>query len=196
LADSDVQVFVGGTWRPDKAAKYAQAAECVGALIAKAGYSLACGPGTGIARHAIDGFRSVPARVGVVRYYLPAQAYMAAVGEEVQGGYDEVVETDLDYPMRNVFQISKSHGLIVISGGDGTLEEILPALIDYGLPVAVLKGSGQAATALEALLEVFPGWRSSVLVGEDPAELARFVFDRLPVGTSASLGNSVACGPE
>jgi len=42
--------------------------------------------------------------------------------------------------MRNVYQISKSYGLIVISGGDGTLEEILPAIIDYELPVAVLKG--------------------------------------------------------
>ena len=194
MADRDVQVFVGGTWRSDKAAVYAEAAECVGALIAEAGYSLACGPGTGIARHAIDGFRSVPSRAGMVRYYLPGRAHMAAVGEEVQDGYDEIVETDLDYPMRNVFQISKSHGLIVISGGDGTLEEILPALIDYELPVAVLKGSGQAATALEALLEVFPGWRSSVLVGDDPAELARFVFERLPVRASASLGNTVACG--
>ncbi len=190
MTDRDIQVFVGGTWRTDKAAEYAQAAECVGALVAEAGYSLACGPGTGIARHVIDGFRSVPSRAGMVRYYLPAQAYMVAVGEEIQDGYDEIVQTDLDYPMRNVYQISKSHGLIVISGGDGTLEEILPALIDYELPVAVLKGSGQAATALEALLEVFPMWRSSVLVGDDPAELARFVFERLPAqaGTALNLG--------
>jgi uncharacterized protein (TIGR00725 family) len=180
LTDSDVQVFVGGTWSSTKAAKYAQAAERVGALIAEAGHSLACGPGTGIARHAIDGFRSVPARAGMVRYYLPGQAHMAAVGEVVQEGADDIVQTDLDYPMRNVYQISKSHGLIVITGGDGTLEEILPALVDYELPVAVLRGSGQAATALEALLGVFPGWRSSVLVGDDPAELARFVLERLP----------------
>jgi uncharacterized protein (TIGR00725 family) len=180
LTNSDVQVFVSGTWRDDKAARYAEAAASVGALIAEAGYSLACGPGTGIARHVIDGFRSVSPRAGVVRYYLPAESHMIAVGEEIQGGYDEIIHTDLDYPMRNVYQVGRSHGLIVISGGDGTLEEILPALIDYRLPVAVLKDSGQAATGLEALLDVFPLWRANVCIADDPAELVRFVFERLP----------------
>jgi predicted Rossmann-fold nucleotide-binding protein len=170
------QIFVSGTWRTDRAAEYASAATTVGALIAKAGYSLACGPGTGIARHAIDGFRSVTNRVGVVRYHLPARHHMEAVGEEVLPGYDEIEQTELDYPMRNVYQVSKSAGLIAISGGDGTLEEILPALIDYQLPVAVLKGAGQAATALEVLLGVFPEWQPYVLIGDDPEQLADFVL--------------------
>src|SRR6266487_4333780 len=123
LTDRDSQIFVSGTWRADKAAKHAQAAACVGRLIAEAGYSLACGPGTGIARYVIDGFRAVPTRKGVVRYYLPAESHMVNVGEEIQEGSDEIVKTDLDYPMRNVFQISQSRGLIVVTGGDGTLEE-------------------------------------------------------------------------
>jgi hypothetical protein len=72
---------------------------------------------------------------------------MRAVGEEVEPGYDEIIQTDLDYPMRNVYQVSRSNGLIAITGGDGTLEELLPALIDYDLPVSILKGSGQAASA-------------------------------------------------
>lgn len=180
LTDRNSQIFVAGTWNSEKAAKYAQVAARIGELIALEGYSLACGPGTGISRHVIDGFRSVTSRTGVVRYYLPAETYMAAVGEEVQPGYDEIVQTDLDYPMRNVYQIGKSSGLIVVTGGDGTLEEILPALIDYNLPVSVLKGSGQAAVAIEALLDVFPVWQASVLVGDSPDDLTRFVFDRLP----------------
>jgi hypothetical protein len=87
---------------------------------------------------------------------------MQGVGEEVEPGSDEIIQTDLDYPMRNVHQISKSVGLIVISGGDGALEEILPALADYGLPVSALRGSGQAAVALEALVQIFPEWAPSV----------------------------------
>jgi uncharacterized protein (TIGR00725 family) len=193
LTDRDVQVFVSGTWRSDKAARYSEAAMSVGALIAEAGYSLACGPGTGIARHVIDGFRSVSPRAGVVRFYLPAPSYMTAVGEEIADGSDEIIQTDLDYPMRNVYQVSKSHGLIVISGGDGTLEEILPALIDYKLPVAALKGSGQAATALEALLDVFPSWRANVHIGEDPHGLAGFVFERL--STSPLVNGATSPAP-
>lgn len=180
MTSHDHQVFVSGTWREDRAAEYAEAAAIVGAMIADAGYSLACGPGTGIARHAVDGFRSVRTRRGKVRYHLPARAHMQAVGESIEDGYDEIVDTDFDYPMRNVFQVSRSSGLIAITGGDGTLEEILPALIDYELPVAVLKGSGQAAAALEVLLGIFPEWQPNVLIGDDPAELARFVLDRLP----------------
>lgn len=172
------QVFVSGTWRADKAAGYGDQATTVGAMFAAAGWSLACGPGTGISRHVVDGFRSVTSRVGVVRYYLPAEEHMTAVGEVVEPGADEIIRTGFDYPVRNVFQVSQSHGLVAVTGGDGTLEEILPALIDYGLPVAVLKGSGPAAAALEVLLDVFPEWRPNVLIGDDPAHLVRFVLDR------------------
>jgi len=103
---------------------------------------------------------------------------MLAVGEEIQPGYDELVETEFDYPMRNVYQISKSRGVIVVTGGDGTLEEILPALIDYDLPVSVLRGSGTAALALEALLEFFPAWKQNVLLSDDAAELVSFILEQ------------------
>jgi predicted Rossmann-fold nucleotide-binding protein len=175
---SDSQIFVSGTWRSDKAAAYADEARRVGQLIADAGYSLGCGPGTGVARHAIDGFRSVSDRTGKVRYYLPAEHHMQAVGEEVEPGADEIIQTDLDYPMRNVHQISKSIGLIVITGGDGALEEILPALADYDVPVSALRGSGQAATALAALVQIFPEWASNVLITDEPDDLVDFVLQQ------------------
>src|SRR5262245_20298326 len=157
-------------------------------MIAEAGYSLGCGPGTGIARHVIDGFRAVSERyrTGKVRYYLPADKYMQAVGEKVEPGADEIIQTDLDYPMRNVHQISKSIGLIVITGGDGALEEILPALADYDLPVSALRGSGQAAQALETLVQIFPEWSPNVLIARDPEVLVRFVLARSGQYTAAT----------
>jgi uncharacterized protein (TIGR00725 family) len=172
------QIFVSGTWRADKAAAHVDSAFRVGQLLAEEGYSLACGPGTGIARHAIDGFRSVPHRAGKVRYFLPDATHMLAVGEEIQPGADEVVQTDFDYPMRNVHQISKSVGLIVITGGDGTLEEILPALADYNLPVSAQRGTGQAVQALEYLIGLFPDWAPSVLIADNPEELVKFATSK------------------
>lgn len=175
------QVFVAGTWR-EVQPEHAQAARRIGVLLAEAGCDMACGPGTGVSAHAIAGFRSVADRAGVVRFYLPEQRWMDAVGEKVGEGADEIVRTDLDYPMRNAYQVSRSSGLIVVTGGDGTLEEIIPALVDYGLPVGVLRGSGPAARALELLLGVFPDWAPRTLLGDDPDEITTWVLDRLVVG--------------
>jgi predicted Rossmann-fold nucleotide-binding protein len=181
---TDQQIFVSGTWRPDRAAPYAAAAMLIGRRIAEVGLSLGCGPGTGISRHVIDGFRSVPARRGVVRYHLPRAELMEAVGELVEPGADEIVQTDLDYPMRNTLQVQRSCGLIAVTGGDGTLEEILPALIDYGLPVAVLRGSGPAALAVDRLVDIFPEWEANLLLADDPEALVKFVLAKVDSRTA------------
>lgn len=173
------QVFVAGTWSDTKAEPFAAVAHRVGRLLAEAGVDLACGPGTGIAGHVVAGYRSVAGRAGKVRYYLPTETAMRAAGEEVRPGADEIEQTDLDYPMRNVYQVSRSQGLVVLGGGDGTLEEIITAIVDYHLPVAVLQGSGKAPDALERLLDVFPDWRDGVLFGDDPDKLVGFVMGRM-----------------
>lgn len=161
-----MQVFVAGTWKPERAAPYREQALLLGSALAAAGLDLACGPGTGIARHVIDGYRSVAPR-GSVRYYLPSPEAMAAAGESVADGADEIEETGLDYPMRNVHQVSRSSGLFVLTGGDGALQEILAALIDYRQPVAIVRGAGSAALAVERLLGVYPEWEGQLLLGPD-----------------------------
>ncbi|MHB8512663.1 MAG: SLOG cluster 4 domain-containing protein [Actinomycetota bacterium] len=160
------QVFVSGTWNAKKAEPYREQATLLGGLIAAADFGLACGPGTGIARHVIDGFRSYEGGRGKVRYYLPREECMTAVGEKVEPGADDVVVTEFDYPVRNVFQIGQCAGLFCITGGDGTLEEILPAVIDYELPVSIIRGSGSAAEATDALLKVYPQWRNLITLGD------------------------------
>jgi hypothetical protein len=160
------QVFVSGTWRDSRAKPYADQASYLGQRLAELGLDLACGPGTGIARYVIDGYRSISPR-GQVKYYLPGKPYMAAVGEEIAQGADLIEQTPYDYPMRNVYQISKSDGVFILTGGDGTLEEALPALIDYGIPVAVIEGSGEAAEALRSLLGTFPEWQELLSFATD-----------------------------
>lgn len=174
------QVFVAGTWDAERAEVYAEQARTVGRLLAEAGCDLACGPGTGISAHAIAGFRTITPRAGRVRFYLPAAEHMTAVGEQVRHDLaDEVVQTELDYPTRNVHQVRQCGGLIVVTGGDGTLEEVLPALIDYGMPVGILARSGKAAVAVERIAPLFPEWAPLLRFADTPDELVAFVLDQL-----------------
>jgi predicted Rossmann-fold nucleotide-binding protein len=161
-----MQIFVSGTWKPEKARPYREQARSLGEQIAAAGFDLACGPGTGIARYAIEGFRAARTS-GKVRFYLPTAEDMAAAGETVEATADEVEHTGLDYPLRNVLQVKRSDGLFVLTGGDGALEEILPAVIDYDVPVAIVEGAGSAATAVALLLDVYPDWRHLITLGPD-----------------------------
>jgi hypothetical protein len=133
----------------------------------------------------IDGFRVI-ANGGTVRYYLPSRTEMDAVGEAVEPGADEVIETGFDYPMRNVFQIKQCQGLFVLTGGDGALEEILPAVIDYHVPVALVRGTGSAADAIKSLLEIYPEWRRWTLFGDDVGGIIDAFLDRVELSRVTS----------
>jgi predicted Rossmann-fold nucleotide-binding protein len=159
-----VQAFVSGTWSEAKAAPYVDQAYALGRAIADAELDLACGPGTGIARHVIDAYVASERR-GVVRYFLPLQSEMESVGEPVNEGADEIIQTEFDYPMRNVYQVKQSDGLFVLTGGDGALEEILPSVIDYQIPVAIVENAGSASRAMRTLLDIYPEWTDLVLFG-------------------------------
>jgi len=111
-----MQIFVSGTWNEKKASPFASQAVLLGKLIADSGYDLACGPGTGIAKYVIEGYRSVTSR-GKVRFYLPSRVEMEKVGEMVGDGADDIIETDMDYPLRNIYQVRASHALFSITGG-------------------------------------------------------------------------------
>lgn len=165
-----MRVFVAGTWRKKKASDFANVATSLGQQLAERGYDLACGPGTGISEFVIQGYRSVDSR-GEVIFFLPDRREMEKVGEEVGFGADRIVETDLDYPMRNIYQIRASDALFIVTGGDGTLEEGVIALADYGIPVAALRGSGPAVQALELLLPLFPVWEKLLKIGESVPDL-------------------------
>lgn len=173
-----MQIFVSGAWKSEKAEAYKDQAFLLGEQLALAGMDLTCGPGTGIARYVIDGYRAVGTR-GTIRYYLPARHEMEKVGEVVAEGADAIVETDLDYPMRNLYQVKHSQGLFILTGGDGTLEEAIASIADYRLPVAVVRGSGTAAAALEALVEIYPEWSNHLLFGADVEEILKQFIDRV-----------------
>lgn len=111
---------------------------------------------------------------------------MQAVGEEVLPGADEIEQTGLDYPMRNLLQVKRSDGLFVLTGGDGALEEVVAAVVDYRLPVAVVAGSGSVAEAVAALLEIYPDWRDLVELGLDVSSLIEPFLSRVGDGEGGS----------
>ena len=108
---------------------------------------------------------------------------MRAAGEEVMPGADEIEWTGLDYPMRNLLQVSRSDGLFVLTGGDGALEEVIAAVVDYRVPVAIVEGAGSAAAAVTALLEVYPAWRELVALGPDVGSLIEPFLTRVSART-------------
>lgn len=165
-----MQVFVAGTWSSEKAVPFSQEGVLIGKEIAIRGYDLACGPGTGMAKHIIEGYRSIIPR-GKVRFYLPKISEMEKVGEVIGEGADETIETDLDYPLRNIYQIRESDALFIITGGDGTLEEAIVALADYQLPVAALENSGSAVKALSLLLDIYPSWKTLLKINNNILDL-------------------------
>lgn len=169
-----MQIFVSGTWKAEKASPFRDQATRLGGMLAASGVDLTCGPGTGISRYVIDGFRAATP-TGKVRFYLPSESEMRAAGETVEAEADEIEHTELDYPMRNLTQVKASDGVFVLTGGDGALEEIVAAVVDYRVPVAVVVGSGRAADAARLLVEVFPQWLDLVSFGADVEEL----FDAL-----------------
>jgi uncharacterized protein (TIGR00725 family) len=175
-----MKLFVAGTWNKKKALKFSEIAYSLGKQIAERGHDLICGPGTGIAAHVVAGFRSVENRRGKVTFYLPSRHEMEKVGEVVGEGADITVETDFDYPMRNIFQIRKSDALFILTGGDGTLEEAIVALADYNLPVAAYKSSGTAIDALELLLPLFPFWTRFLRIGDDVTTLLDHISTKVP----------------
>lgn len=66
---------------------------------------------------------------------------MREIGEDVLVEPDEKIYTEKDYPMRNLLQVKGSDAVIGVTGGLGTLTELIAAVKDYNLPTSFYQGS-------------------------------------------------------
>ena len=173
---TNYRVFVSGDWRPDEVRQFASAGRQLGVLLAEAGYDITCGPGSGVARYVLEGYYSVPAKKrGQVIFYLPKLKEMVRVGEQMELGADVIVKTGQNYPIRNVIQVESSDALIALTGGAGTTTEIISAVLDFRLPVAVLDHSGPMVQAVRAL----PSVEEEVFFGTSPEALVNYIGQKL-----------------
>jgi len=150
-----LKIFVSGGWQPHKVKHLAERAEELGRLLAEHGFDMTCGPGTGIAKFVIKGYRSVPKR-GKIVFYLPKLSEMKRVGEEMEEGADDVVKTNAEYPIRNLLQVKESDAVVGIGGSAGTLTEVIAAVMDYHKPVAMFEDGSESVQAAKIISKIRP----------------------------------------
>ncbi|MBU4069436.1 MAG: LOG family protein [Nanoarchaeota archaeon] len=70
--------------------------------------------------------------------YIPSKKQMEMVGENIGPKPDELIETNVDYPERNIIMVRECDSVIALNGGIGTLTEIIHAIKDYSKKVSVI----------------------------------------------------------
>ena len=78
---------------------------------------------------------------------------MEKVGEEKGPEPDKIVETNVDYPERNIIMVKNCEGIIALHGGLGTLTEIIHAVKDYNKKVSVID-KGELASLIKLIPEL------------------------------------------
>lgn len=164
-----MKILVVGSWQEKDITPYIHDAEKLGRLLAEHGHEFISGPGGGIHKWLIKGYRSAGGKK--VIFFLPRKDEMVRVGEKVEARADETIRLDLDYPMRNIIQVKSADALIAITGSTGTLMDILYAAADYDIPVACFDDSGDAIRAVK-LIEKLKG---KIFYSRDVAELLAHV---------------------
>lgn len=129
-------VTILGSWKPENAKEVEQEAAELGKLLAKRGFELVSGGGWGVAGTVAAQYLAH----GGKRYtcYRPTKAWEQKIGEPLGPKPHKLIRTKEDYPGRNVIMIRNSESVIALHGGLGTLTEVIMAIKDYHLPVAVV----------------------------------------------------------
>ncbi len=167
--------------------EFAELAEPVGRTIARAGYHLLAGGGTGVMTAVARAFTAVPGRAGL------SIGVVRAAGDEHLGerrttrryrgrGPNPYVEvailTHLPYSgaqgkhdlSRNHINVLTANAVVVLPGGDGTASELELAL-EYGRPVVLFIGTRTVAGASADELRRRHG--AKLHVAETESDLAR-----------------------
>jgi hypothetical protein len=131
-----MKICIFGTWQKEKAIECQKEAEEVGKELAKRGHILVSGGGMGISKFVVEAYRKYKGKKYIA--YFPSAKIMKEVGEERGPKPDEVVETNVDYPERNLIMIRNCDTIMALHGGLGTLSEMIAAVKDYHKKVSVI----------------------------------------------------------
>jgi uncharacterized protein (TIGR00725 family) len=161
-------ITISGTWRAKKAKPCKKIAQKLGELIAKKGYSLISGGGTGLSKMVVEGYRKNKGKKYIV--YLPSAKMMKKVGEKIGPKPDKTIRLKGDYPERNLIMIRNSQALIALHGGLGSLAEVIHAANDYNIPTAVIHFG-----EFTKYIKTIPKLRKQVLIAKTPKEAIEFI---------------------
>ncbi len=134
-----MKILVIGSWNPRKSKKYILQAQELGYTLAKRGHILVASPSSGFQGLVAEVYKQNNGSEFIG--YYPQLKLMDKVSEKVLIEPDTKIFTKQDYPIRNLLQIKGSEAVIGITGGAGTLTELIASINDYELPTAFYQGS-------------------------------------------------------
>ncbi|MBR9707481.1 MAG: hypothetical protein GOV15_03530 [Candidatus Diapherotrites archaeon] len=143
-----MKVAIVGSWKAENAASVKEDAEQIGKALAERGHTIVSGAGTGISALVVNAYRENKGKKYIA--YLPSKEEREKSKEELGPEPDELVDTNTDYPERNIIMMRNIDVVIALHGGVFTLTEIIHASKDYKKKVAVID-NGKLASWINAI---------------------------------------------
>ena len=122
------------------------------------------GAGTGTSELIVNNYRLNRGKKYVA--ILPSKEQREAIGEELGPIPDEIINTEMDYPSRNVELVKYCDAVIAPPGALGTLSEVIHAVNDYGKKVVILD-----VGPLAEMIEHIPELREKVFLTDNIKEM-------------------------
>ena len=146
-----MKILILGSWQKEKALQTKKESEEIGRMLAEKGYSIISGGGEGTSEIIIKSYKLNKGKSYTC--YIPSKKEMERVGENLGPKPDKLIETNLDYPERNIVMVRECDSIIAIDGGLGTLTEIIHAIKDYNKKVSVI-GLGEMVDWINFIPEI------------------------------------------
>ena len=132
-----MKVLIIGSAKENKTMYFKKETEILGRILAEKNYTMMSGGGAGIFKLAFKSYRSNNGKNYVV--YLTSKNEMERCKGEIGPKPDKIVQTNLDYPERNLQMIKDCDCVIAFGGGLFTLTEIIHSAKDYDKKVCVIE---------------------------------------------------------
>ena len=165
-----MKILVVGSWNPEKSREYINQANELGYELAQRGHILIASPSSGFQALVAKAYKQNNGSEFVG--YFPKLKLMKEVGEKVLIQPDTSILTNKDYPIRNLLQIKGSDAVIGITGGLGTLTELIASIKDYNLPTSFYEGS---SPVIDSVIKVEKDFAKNLKCGNNICELLDYL---------------------
>lgn len=140
-----MKIFLGGFWDPYRAQRYQNESIELGDVLGVRGHDLYVGPGSGVVKYVLEGFKRYETR-GKIVFYVPSNKDLVKYGENIGDFADEVIELNGHYTERINQIAQKTDAYVAIGGAAGTLYEMITMMF-LKKPVAMMTDTGSASNA-------------------------------------------------
>ncbi len=165
-----MKILVVGSWHPKKSREYISQAQELGFELAQRDHILVASPSSGFQGLVAKAYKQNNGSEFIG--YYPELKLMEEVGEEILVQPDTPIYTYQDYPIRNILQVKGSDAVIGVTGGSGTLTELIASINDYKLPTSFYQGS---SSIIDGFREIEPSFAEQLKYGNNIDELLNYL---------------------